>query len=64
MISKEALEEYKKIYRKEFGKEISDKDALEQAISLLTMVKAIYRPITKDDYDKLQKRRKETGDIE
>ena len=63
MISKKALEEYKTIYRNEFGKDISDKDAMEQAISLLTMMKAIYRPITKEDYNKLQERRRETGDI-
>ena len=36
--------------------------ASEQAINLLTLMKAIYRPITKEDYDNLQKRRRETRD--
>jgi hypothetical protein len=62
MISNKALEEYKKIYKEEFGVDISDERALEQAINLLTLMKAIYRPITKEDYDNLQKRRKETRD--
>ncbi len=47
-ISKEALEEYKAIYKKEFGKDISDKEALKQAIRLLTLMKIIYRPIKQD----------------
>ncbi|MGR3174552.1 MAG: hypothetical protein ACUZ8N_08150 [Candidatus Scalindua sp.] len=38
-ISKEALKEYKAIYKKEFGKDISDDKALEQATNLLNLVK-------------------------
>jgi hypothetical protein len=60
MISKEALEEFKKIYKKEFGEDISDKDALDEATNLLNLYKAVYLPLTKIDYDKLQKRREET----
>lgn len=41
------LQEYKAIYRKKFGKDISDEEALEQATSLLTLVNAIYRPVKK-----------------
>jgi len=48
MISKEQLEKFKKIYKKEFNKDISDQDALESATSLLNMIKAIYKPIPKD----------------
>ena len=47
MISKEALEEFKKIWREEQGAEISDEEAMEEAVSLLTMFNAIYRPIKK-----------------
>ena len=60
MISREYLKKYKQIYRKKFHKDISDQEALEQATKLLCLVKAIYKPITKEDYDKLQKRRNET----
>lgn len=48
MISKEALEEYKKIYREEFDKDISDEDALKQAVNLLSMMNVIYRPLKKE----------------
>lgn len=47
MISKEAFEEYKAIYKEEFGKDISDQEALEQGVSLLTLFNAIYRPVKK-----------------
>jgi hypothetical protein len=60
MISEERLKEFKRIYKKKFGKEISNQEALEKATKLLRMVELIYKPITKSDYDKLQKRRKET----
>ena len=59
-ISKEYLDKYKQIYKKKFHKDISDQEALEQATKLLCLVKAIYRPMTKEDYKRLQKRREET----
>ncbi len=56
MISKEYLEKFKEIYKKEFGKEISDEDALEQGTKLLRMVELIYKPMTVKEYDAFQKR--------
>lgn len=58
--SKETLEKYKTIYRKKFGKDISDQEALEQATKLITLVKAIYKPMTKEEFGQLERRRKET----
>ena len=54
MISKEALEEFKQIWREEYGEEISDDFALKQATALLSVMDKVYRPIKKDwlkDYD-------------
>ena len=45
-LSKEAIEEYKRIYKAEFGEEISDQEAYKQAINLLQLFKIIYRPIS------------------
>lgn len=59
-VSPKALEEYKKIYRKQFGKDISDADALEQATKLLRLMEIIYKPMTKEDFDILEERRKNT----
>ena len=60
MISKEKLKELKKIYKKRFGEYLSDQVALEKATKLLNLVKAVYRPMTQEQYDKVQKRREET----
>lgn len=60
MISKEALEEYKRIYKKEFGKEISDAEALEQATKLFRLMEIVYKPMPKKDFEEIQKRRAAT----
>lgn len=49
MISKEKLEEFKKLYNDEFDEELSDQDALEKAIKFLTIIKTVYKPTIKDD---------------
>lgn len=48
MISQKALSEFKKLWLQEYGTEISDKEALERAVGLLSFFDAIYRPIKKD----------------
>ena len=60
MISKESLEEFKKIYRKQFGKDIFDQDALESATKLLNLLRVVYKPMTKEEFSKLEERRKNT----
>ena len=61
MISQDQLEEFKAIYKKQFGTELSDQEALEKATKLLRLVEIIYKPITKDEYEMVQKRREEIG---
>jgi hypothetical protein len=60
MISEKALKEFKAIYKKEFDIELSDQDALESATKLLRLVEIIYKPMTKEEYGKVQKQREET----
>jgi hypothetical protein len=47
-LSKEAIKEFKEIYFKEFGEEISDQEAREEAESLISLFKIIYRPIPEE----------------
>ena len=61
MISNEELEEFKAIYKKRFGTELSNQDALEKATRLLTLMKIVYKPMTREEYDAVQKRREEFG---
>lgn len=48
MISKEALEEFKEIWKVETGSEIDDQKALIEATRLLVFMNAIYRPLKKE----------------
>lgn len=48
MLSKQALDEFKAIWKKEFGQDVPDDVATEEAINLLTMFNAIYRHIKKE----------------
>lgn len=60
MISKKSLEEFKRLYKKRFNEDLSDQVALEKATKLLNLMRAVYKPMTKEEYDKLQRRREET----
>jgi len=46
-LSKQTIEEFKVIYKEEFGEKIDDKKAYELAANLLRLFKIIYRPIPK-----------------
>ncbi len=48
MISDKALQDFKRIYREEKGAELSDAEAMEEAVALLTLYNAVYRPIKKE----------------
>jgi hypothetical protein len=45
MLSKQAIEEYQKIYKKVFKEEISFEEAKVQGTKLVNLFKIIYRPI-------------------
>ncbi len=51
---------FQAIYRSEFGKEISAEQAYEQGIKLVRLMSAIYRPMTKEQFEKIQKHREAT----
>jgi hypothetical protein len=48
MLSDESLAEFKEIWKAELDEDLSDKDATAEAISLLTLFNAIYRPVKKE----------------
>jgi len=60
MLSEEQITKFQKLYKNRFGVEISREEAYEKGVKLIRLVELIYKPITKDDYQKLQKRRKKT----
>lgn len=48
MLPAEAVQEFKQIYQNEIGKELSDQEALELAISFFNFTKAVYKPIPQE----------------
>ena len=61
MLSDEQVLKFQMLYKKRFGKEISREKAYEQGIKLIRLVELIYKPITKKEYNHLQKRREKTN---
>lgn len=43
-----------KIYKEQFGVDISKEEALEQGTKLLQLVRTVYQPITKKEYEKIE----------
>ncbi len=58
MLSTEALQEFKEIWKQEFGEEISDEFIMDEAVNLLTMFNAIYRPIKEEWLQEIKYERK------
>ena len=58
-LTDEQVEQFRKLYFKRFGKEISKEDAYEQGIKLIAMLKLIYKPMPLEEYEAIQKRRLE-----
>ena len=56
MLSKEAIEEFKQIYKKVEGKDLSDAEALGMATSLINLMKAVYKPIPKEHEGEIKNR--------
>ncbi len=63
MLSEEHLKKYQTIYKKCYGEDISREDALEQGTKLINLLKITYKPMTKEEFDQLAKRRKATKDL-
>ncbi|KKP37654.1 MAG: hypothetical protein UR28_C0028G0022 [Candidatus Peregrinibacteria bacterium GW2011_GWF2_33_10] len=54
-ITEAQLDSFIELYKKRFGIEIARDKALEKATKLLTLMTCIYRPITKEQYEKYSK---------
>lgn len=56
-LSKKALDEFKTIYKAEYGVELTDGEALDKGIRLLRLFRAVYKPINntkQNNYGKQQ----------
>ena len=63
VLSDKKITDFQAIYKARFGKEISREEAIEKGIKLLRLIEIIYKPMTEKEYQQLQERRKQTGDL-
>lgn len=63
MLSDNNINEFQKIYKDIFHKEISPEEAFKQGSSLVRLIELIFKPISESEYKKLQGRRSETKDL-
>lgn len=63
MLSTEQITQFQTLYKNRFGKTISREEVLEKGAKLIRLVEIIYKPMTEKEYQKLQERRRETGDL-
>jgi len=63
MLSKEAVEEFKKLYKEQYGEELNDFVASEAANRLVRMVELVYKPIPKAWEEKYNEIKKEVEAI-
>jgi hypothetical protein len=54
------IQKFQALYRSEFGMEITAEEAYEKGIKLVRLMSAVYRPMTKEQFEKIQKHRKDT----
>ncbi|MDP3727006.1 MAG: hypothetical protein Q8Q96_01665 [bacterium] len=63
MLSDEQIIKYQTLYKNRYGKEISREEAYEKGAKLIRLIELIYKPMSETEYQKLQERRQETGDL-
>jgi hypothetical protein len=54
------IESFQALYKKQFNKDISRAEALAKGTQLLILMKAVYKPMTQEEHDSIQKHRKDT----
>ena len=59
-LSEEQVKQFQVLYQKRFGVSLSKQEATEKGLELLTLMRAVYKPITKDQLNQLHERAQST----
>lgn len=57
VLTDEQIEQFREIYKRQYGKEISKEEANDQACKLLRLLILIYKPMSAEKFEAIQKRR-------
>jgi len=63
MLSDEQIKKYQMLHEKYYHTKISREEAYTRGAQLLRLVGLIYKPMTEEEFQKLQERRRQTGDL-
>ncbi len=63
VLTDEDIKKFQTIYKKEFGIEINRETAYEKAVKLLSLMSAVYKPMTQKEHGGVQAHRKATADL-
>lgn len=55
VLSDENIMKFQALYKREFGMEISKEDAYEQGIKLVRLMSIVYKPMTENKYQLINK---------
>lgn len=58
-LSDKKIEEFQQLYLKHFGQKISREEANERGNNLIRLIELVYKPMTEDMYQELQKYQRE-----
>jgi hypothetical protein len=58
MLTDEQIKKFQALHKERFGSEISREDAYEQGVKLVRLMAVVHKPMTKEEYEAIQKRRK------
>jgi len=63
MLSKQAIDEFKQLYKEHYGEDLNDFVASEAANRLVRMVELVYKPILKSEEAKYNEIKKDAEDV-
>jgi len=63
MLSDKQITKFQLLWKNRFGKELGREKAYEKGAKLIRLMELIYKPMTESEYQRLQERRRETGDL-
>jgi len=63
MLSIQQITKFQELYEKHFDKEIDRDEICEKGVKLIRLMELIYKPMTKNEYELIQKRREKTNNI-
>ena len=61
MLTDQQIIKFQTLYKNRFGKELNRQEAYEKGVKLLRLMEIIYKPMTQEEYQQLEERRKQTN---